>query len=71
MNDRPVTTPEKLCPFCGSVGEIYADDGRTITKHYVASIRCVSCDDVAQEAFGATKQEAIENAASAWNKRHD
>ena len=64
----------KPCPFCGGKAELYSmkRDKRKVfgVYHMIAEIRCVGgfCTARVSQA-GYDEQNALENAASMWNRR--
>lgn len=58
------------CPFCGSEAQVDEHEGRTMSRHYTASVSCTNCERVSHDAYGETELKAKENAILMWNTRY-
>lgn len=60
----------KPCPFCGSSNVEAVHDVHVYDGCEIATIWCYGCGKYFQEfGEGKTEEEAIRNAAKAWNQR--
>lgn len=62
----------KPCPWCDSKPDIIEDDGKTMSGHYTAYVKCSLCENVIPHVgWGKTMKGAISETVSHWNTRHE